>query len=141
MRNQKFNGKDFIRSIAAAPVLHRPQQSKELPVITKEKHLTTKHTNAPMLRRPSASVGERIASESNKHSMSSRKHTSPSKHEQKPTVSAEKPTRKVESPKIPLAFAIMAGEVSVELPDPDEFNDPTVKAVCEDSDDDSSDSD
>ncbi|KAL6735680.1 hypothetical protein Aduo_006096 [Ancylostoma duodenale] len=131
---------DFIRSIAAAPVLQRPKKSEEFPNISKDEHLTSKHTNAPTLRRPSASAGKVVPAEDDKHPMSSLKQTSPSKKEQKLTVSPEKSIRKG-SPKVPLAFAIMAGEVSVEFPDTDDFHDPAVKAVCEDSDDDSSDSD
>ncbi|CAJ0590273.1 unnamed protein product [Cylicocyclus nassatus] len=157
MRNYKVkNGtKDLLNSVANAPLLGRPKRSKETHLTMKlkldpapamqpsaKKRNETKSLNQVEISRIQPSLThEHKKAEERKRPVFIQKTLYETENDKKASSEEEaEQTAEWPSPKVPLAFAIMAGEVSVELPDPDENN--NVKAVLTDSESDSdSDSD
>ncbi|VDK52560.1 unnamed protein product [Cylicostephanus goldi] len=142
--------KDLLNSVANAPLLGRPKQGKETPstMRTKLQPAPTTQQSADQNRKPlnqialrerRPSFNEHKKVEGGKRPIFIQKSLSEESDKKASSEEAEN-TAEWPSPKVPLAFAIMAGEVSVEFPDPDESA--NVKAVLTDSESDSdSDSD
>ncbi|KAK6738251.1 hypothetical protein RB195_020390 [Necator americanus] len=112
-------GQKLLKSIANAPILQRPKkQSKESIVEVKTQPSAATQTEVSPMRIPSPIPNKTVSPE-------------------KLATANDISIRQECSPKVPLAFAIMAGEVSVEIPELDEYGYPHLKAVREDDDDDS----